>query len=64
MSISFKNKNEGKMTQQNEKKHLDWIDWVRCLAICTVILIHVLQDTYSYELDVLPYAGTGRFYFK
>ena len=49
------------MNKYNEqKKHLNWIDLIRCLAICTVILIHVLQDTYSYELDVLPYAGIGR----
>ena len=44
----------------SKKKHLDWIDLIRCFAICTVILIHVLQDTYSYELDILPYAGTGK----
>lgn len=46
--------------RQEENKHLDWIDLIRGVAICTVILIHVLQDTYSYELDVLPYASTGR----
>lgn len=44
----------------SKKKHLDWIDLIRCFAICTVILIHVLQDTYSYELNILPYAGTGK----
>ncbi len=51
--MGYENKN-------SKKKHLDWIDLIRCFAICTVILIHVLQDTYSYELDELPYVGTGR----
>ena len=47
----------GQVQTMKQKTHLDWIDFTRCIAICTVILIHVAQDTYSFGLDVLPTAS-------
>ena len=42
-----------------KKKHIEWIDLLRCLAICCVVLTHVSQRLYPVEMSHMEAASFG-----